>query len=98
MEINIGFEIEHPGIVLWEEYLKPKGITQTRFARDLDISFTRVNELINGKRGFTPDTALRVARYLGTSPEFWLNWQSGFDLQVMAKKRQREYEKIPVVS
>ncbi len=48
-----GFKLELPGVVLWEEYLKRRGITQTRFSRDIDISFTGANELLNGKRGFT---------------------------------------------
>jgi len=92
--VKIGFAGEHPGRVLWEEYLKPKGISQSRFARDVDISFRRANELLNGKRGFTPDTALRVARYLGMSAEFWMNWQALHDLQQTARKRQRSYDRI----
>ncbi|GMT42847.1 MAG: transcriptional regulator [bacterium] len=93
---KIGFKVEHPGIVLWEEYLKPRGITQTRFARDLNISFARANEVLNGKRGFTPDTALRVAKYLGTTAEYWINWQATYDLQRTEKKHRDEYKKIPV--
>lgn len=91
-----GYDVEHPGIILWEEYLEPRGITQTKFSRDLNISFTRANELLNGKRGITPDTALRVAKYLKMSPQFWLNWQAMYDLQKTKKKRRKEYAKIPV--
>ncbi|MBI5179739.1 MAG: HigA family addiction module antidote protein [Nitrospinae bacterium] len=92
-----GFRLEHPGAVLWEEYLRPMGISQSRFARDLNISFRRTNELLNGKRGFTPDTALRVAKYLGMSPEFWMNWQAAYDLQSARKKHGKEYTKIKTV-
>ncbi len=97
MSSKIGYDVEHPGIILWEEYLRPKAITQTKFARDTNISFTRANELLNGKRGFTPDTALRVAKYLGTTAEFWMNWQATYDLQQADKKRHQEYEKITAV-
>ncbi len=93
---KVGFKLEHPGIILWEEYLQPREITQTRFSRDLDISFTRANELLNGKRGFTADTALRVAKYLGMSAEFWMNWQGAYDLQMTEKAKRSEYKKIPV--
>jgi len=93
---KVAFKLEHPGVVLWEEYLKPRGITQTRFARDINISFARANEVLNGKRGITSDTALRVARYLGTSAEYWMNWQAAFDLQQTEKKHSTEYKRIPV--
>ncbi|MDH3973021.1 MAG: HigA family addiction module antitoxin [Deltaproteobacteria bacterium] len=95
---KIGYEVEHPGVVLWEEYLKPMEITQTRLARDIDISYQRVNELINGKRGVTPDTALRLSHYLGTTAEFWLNWQALFDLQQMEKEHKDEYDRIRKVA
>jgi len=91
---KIGFDVEHPGVILWEEYLKPHGISQSRFARDVEISFRRANELMNGKRDFTPDTALRVSKYLGISPEFWMNWQTLYDLQKAAKKHKRDYDRI----
>jgi len=89
-----GFQIEHPGIVLWEEYLQPLGISQSRFARDVHISYPRANEIVNGKRAITPDTALRIARYLGTSAEYWLNWQSLYDLQQIERKKSVEYDAI----
>ena len=95
---KIGYEVEHPGVVLWEEYLKPMEITQTRLARDIDISYQRVNELINGKRGVTPDTALRLSYYLGTTAEFWLNWQALYDLQQMEKAHKDEYDRIRKVA
>lgn len=70
----------HPGEVLLEEFLTPIGISQTAFAVRLSISLQRLNDLIHGRRGVTPDTALRLARVLGTSPEFWLNLQETWDL------------------
>ncbi len=96
--MDIGFEVEHPGIVLREEYLQPLGISQSRFARDVHISYPRANELLNGKRAITPDTALRLASYLGTSAEFWINWQSLYDLQQTIKRREGEYRRIERVA
>ncbi|MEX2282333.1 MAG: HigA family addiction module antitoxin [Gemmatimonadota bacterium] len=70
----------HPGEMLLEEFLKPLGITQVQLADLIDVSFPRVNEIVNGKRGITPDTALRLAQLFGTTPEFWLNGQLAWDL------------------
>lgn len=70
----------HPGEMLQEEFLKPLGITQTDFAARIGVSYPRLNELVHGKRGVTPDTALRLARVTGTSAEFWLNLQLAWDL------------------
>ena len=91
----IGIKVEHPGVILREEYLEPMGITQTRLARDIGISYLRVNELVNGKRGITPDTAIRLSKYLGTTADYWMNWQSAYDLQRAEKKYHSEYRKIP---
>lgn len=70
----------HPGEMLLEEFIKPLELTQTEVAERLDISFVRLNEIVNGRRGITPDTALRLARLLGTTPDFWLNGQLAWDL------------------
>ena len=70
----------HPGEMLLEEYLKPLGMTQSELAERIHVSYPRVNQIINGKRGVSPDTALRLARLLGTTPEFWLNGQRNWDL------------------
>jgi addiction module HigA family antidote len=70
----------HPGEMLLEEFLKPLGITQADAARRMRISSNRLNELIRRKRGVTAGTALRLADLLGTSPEFWLNLQTAWDL------------------
>jgi addiction module HigA family antidote len=66
--------------MLLEEFLKPLGLTQTTAAEKMDISLNRLNELINGKRGITADTALRLATLLKTTPEFWMNLQNAWDL------------------
>ncbi len=70
----------HPGEVLLHEFLEPKGISQSTLAERLDIPIQRVNTLINGKRGMTPGTALLLARFFETTPEFWMNLQTKFDL------------------
>lgn len=70
----------HPGEMLREEFLVPLGVTQSAFAARLGVSFPRLNEVINGKRAVTPDTALRLARVLGMSADFWLGLQQDWDL------------------
>lgn len=70
----------HPGEILLLEFLRPMGISQTKLAHDLDIPIQRVNTLINGKRGVTAETALLIAGYLKTTPEFWMNLQAAYDL------------------
>jgi antitoxin HigA-1 len=69
-----------PGEMLREEFLNPMRITQTQFAEAIGVSYPRLNEIVNGRRGVTPDTALRFSRALGTTPEFWLNMQLAIDL------------------
>lgn len=76
----------HPGEILQVEFLDPLGISQSKLARDIDVPHRRVNEIVMGKRAISPDTALRLAHYLRTSPEFWLNLQTTFDLRVLQKK------------
>jgi len=70
----------HPGEMLLEELLKPLGMTQTELAERIGVSYPRVNELIRGKRGMTPDTALRLERLFGMEAQFWLNLQLTWDL------------------
>jgi len=78
----------HPGEMLLEEFLKPFGMSQSAFAVRLGISFPRLNEIIRQKRGVTPDTALRLARVLGMSADFWLGLQQDWDLwHAMRSKR-----------
>lgn len=69
-----------PGEILNEEFLKPMGITQYRLAKDIGVPPRRINEIVKGQRAITADTALRLGRFFGTSPEFWLNLQTHFDL------------------
>ena len=71
----------HPGEVLLEEFLRPLGISQNKLARETKVPPRRVNEIVLGKRSITPDTALRFARYFGTSEKFWLGLQMDFDLE-----------------
>jgi antitoxin HigA-1 len=70
----------HPGEILLEEFLKPKTMTQVELAAKMGIPLNRLNELIRGKRGMTADTALRLAKALKTTPEFWMNLQMACDL------------------
>ena len=71
----------HPGEILKEEFLEPFGLSMYRLAMDIDVPPIRVSQIVNGKRAITPDTALRLAKYFQTSPEFWLNLQSYYDLE-----------------
>lgn len=72
----------HPGEVLREEFLKPLGISQYRLAQDISVPPRRINEIVHRKRSVTADTALRLARYFGTSERFWLNLQARYDVEV----------------
>lgn len=76
----------HPGEILLEEFLIPMGLSQYRLAMDTSVPPRRINEIVHGKRGVTADTALRLARYFGTDPRFWLNLQMQYDLET-AKDR-----------
>lgn len=85
----------HPGEMLLEEFLRPLGMTQAALAERIGASYPRVNEIIKGKRGVTPDTALRLARLFGTTPEFWLNGQLAWDLwHALHSPQAAEIEKI----
>ena len=76
----------HPGEVLLEEFLAPMGLSQNRIAREIGVPPRRINEIIHGKRSVTADTALRLARYFGTTEAFWMGLQADFDLE-KARKR-----------
>ena len=80
----------HPGEMLREEFLVPLGITQSALAARLGISFPRLNEVINGRRAVTPDTALRLARVLGMSADFWLGLQQDWDLWHALRSKEAE--------
>ncbi|MFO7903727.1 MAG: HigA family addiction module antitoxin [Pirellulaceae bacterium] len=88
-------EPTHPGTMLREEFLEPLGLSQSELARRIRVSFPRVNELVNGKRGVTPDTALRLSRLLGTTPDFWMNLQLTWDLwHAVNSEQAAEIEEI----
>ena len=76
----------HPGEVLLEEFLKPMSISQNRLALNIGVPPRRINEIVLGKRGITADTALRLARFFGTSAEFWLGLQAQYDLDVTSEE------------
>jgi addiction module HigA family antidote len=85
----------HPGVVFLEDFLLPLGITQKDAAERLHMSYPRMNEIVKGKRSVTPDTALRLARFTGTEPEFWLNLQQAVDLwNALHSEQANELEKI----
>ena len=75
----------HPGEILREEFMKPRGLSQNALARALNVPPRRINEIVLEKRGITADTALRLGRFFNMAPEFWLNLQSHFDLEREAK-------------
>lgn len=83
------FAPTHPGEVLREEFMKPLGLTQYALAKALGITQVRVSEIVNRKRAVSPDTALRLSRYFGTSAEFWMGMQATYDLE-LARDRQGE--------
>jgi addiction module HigA family antidote len=84
----------HPGEILREDFLAPLGLTQKELADAIRVPFQRVNEIVSGKRGVTPGTALRLAKYFGNSPDFWLNLQMRCDLKAAAEKEKPELDKI----
>ncbi len=71
-----------PGEILFEEFMKPVGLSINQLARDIDVPPGRISEIINGKRAITADTALRLGKYFGVSPEIWLNLQTDYDLRI----------------
>jgi addiction module HigA family antidote len=89
----------HPGEILREQFMADFGVSINRLARDLRVPPTRVGEIVNERRAISPDTALRLARYFGTTPEFWMNLQSAYDLDVArASMRQIEADVHPIVA
>ena len=83
-----------PGEMLREEFLEPMGLTQQKLAEGIGVSYQRVNELINGKRGITTSTALRLAKYFNTSPDFWLNMQRANDIYQVLQKEAEQIDRI----
>ncbi len=72
----------HPGEILMEEFLKPMRLSQYRLAKDINVPARRINEIVQGKRSITPDTALRLSRFFGLSERFWINLQARYDLEI----------------
>jgi addiction module HigA family antidote len=87
----------HPGEVLLEEFLKPMGITAYRLAKETNIPQTRISEIIKGKRRVTADTALRVSKFFGTTPQFWLGLQDDYDLEEQQEILKEELSRIETV-
>ena len=87
----------HPGEVLLSDFLEPLGVSQYRVARDISVPPRRINEIVHGKRAISADTALRLARYFGTSERFWLNLQARFDLETERERLGKRLEKEVIV-
>ena len=83
----------HPGETIREDYLKPLKMSVNKLALELRVPATRMTEIVNGRRGMTADTALRLARYFNTTPKFWLNLQASYDLAKAAEARLAEIER-----
>jgi len=83
----------HPGEILLEEFLKPLGMSMNRLAEALRVPANRITQIVEGRRNVTGETALRLARYFGTSPEFWLGMQKDYDLQVARDQFEAEVER-----
>jgi addiction module HigA family antidote len=88
----------HPGEVLKEEFLEPLGITAYRLSKDTFIPQTRISEILKGKRRVTADSALRFARYFGTSAKFWLGLQDDYDLEEEGINKKSELDEIPKIN
>lgn len=86
----------HPGEILLEEFLKPLGVTQVTFAHHIGVPLQRVNEIIRGKRGITPETAWLFSEALGTTPQFWMNLQNTFELA--SKRPQRSVKRLIAIT
>ena len=80
----------HPGEILLEDFMKPMGITARRLAADIDVSPSRISELVHGSRPITADTALRLGLFFGMEPRFWLNLQTEYDMRVAARALQEK--------
>jgi addiction module HigA family antidote len=84
----------HPGEVLLEEFLLPLGLSQNALARAIDVPPRRINEIVQGKRAVTADTALRLARYFGTSPNFWMGLQDDYELEEAQRELGADLDRI----
>ena len=80
----------HPGVILFEDYMQPLGLSQNRLAMELRVPVPRINALVHGKRSITADTAIRLGRYFKTTPEFWMNLQMNYDLGLAKAAAKKE--------
>lgn len=87
----------HPGEILRLEFLEPMDITPYRLSKDIGVAQTRISEILAEKRSITADTALRLSRYFGNSPQFWLNLQTQYDLRQAQEENKEIYQQIPSV-
>jgi len=81
-----------PGDILLEEFLEPLGISQTQLAKDIKVPPNRINQIINGKREISTDTAIRLGKYFGIEPEFWLNLQMRYNMKIVKEKTGRQID------
>jgi antitoxin HigA-1 len=84
----------HPGEMLLEEFLNPMALSQRNLAQAIDVPYQRINEIVNGRRGITPSTALRLAQFFGMSPDFWMNLQQRWDLYHARQEESQSLQKI----
>ena len=85
--------LAHPGEILREDFLEPMGISVYALANSIKVPRSRINDIVRGRRAVTADTALRLARYFGTTPEFWINLQAHYDLEIVRETSRRRIEK-----
>ena len=83
----------HPGEVLLEDFMKPNGLTPYRVAKDIGVPALRINQIVKGERGISADTALRLARYFGTSPEVWVRMQARYELEIAQTELEARIDK-----
>ncbi|MCD7780317.1 MAG: HigA family addiction module antitoxin [Candidatus Gastranaerophilales bacterium] len=88
----------HPGEILLEEFVKPYGLTQKQLCRYLNVGIKTISEIYNKKRGISPVMALKLAALFGTTPEFWMNAQSAYDLYIAYEKQKDEIKKVKKIA
>ena len=83
----------HPGTVLKKDLLDPLGMSINQLAKELRVPANRLSQIVRGRRGITPDTSLRLARYFGFTPEYWLNMQTHYDMEIIRRQSMKQIEK-----
>ena len=83
----------HPGTILKRDLLDPLGMSINQLAKELRVPANRLSQIIRGRRGITPDTSLRLARYFGFAPEYWLNMQTHYDMEIIRRQSMKQIEK-----